>query len=143
VHDTVMAACDRHRYTRLGVQGYHRNCLDNMFEGMRAIGVEPPFPILASFNIFMNIAVEPDGRSLATRPAVSRPGDFITLRAEMNCYVALSACPQDIVRIQGASNASRPFHYAVLDSGFPDLPVRGPWVPADAARGAGPARPLL
>lgn len=131
IHDTFMAACDAHRYELLGVKSYHRNCLDNMMEAMRAIGVEPPVPILASFNVFMNIAVEGDGRTLSTRPAVSKPGDTISLRAEMDCYVALSACPQDIVKIQGAAdNVPRPFHYVILDNGFPDLPVKKPWVPA-------------
>lgn len=130
VHDSFMAACDRHRYELLGVKGYHRNCLDNMVESVRELGLEPPQPILASLNIFMNIAVEPDGRTLATKPAVSRPGDFITLRAEMDCVVAFSACPQDIVRIQGADNVPKPAHFAILTSGFPDLPVRGPWRPA-------------
>ena len=130
IHDTFMAACDRHRYELLGVKSYHRNCLDNMMEAMRAIGAPPPFPILASFNVFMNIAVQQDGQALATRPALSKPGDYISLRAEMDCLVALSACPQDIVPIQGADNVPQPFHYAILDGGFPDLPVAKPWVPA-------------
>lgn len=133
VHDSFMAACDRHRYELLGVKGYHRNCLDNMVEAVRDLGLEPPQPILASLNIFMNIAVLPDGRTLATKPAVSRPGDFITLRAEMDCVVAFSACPQDIVRIQGADNVPKPAHFAVLSGGFPDLPVRGPWKPVPEA----------
>lgn len=133
VHDSFMAACDRHRYELLGVKGYHRNCLDNMVEALRALGLEPPVPILASLNIFMNIAVQPDGRTLATLPAVSKPGDFVTLRAEMDCVVAFSACPQDIVRIQGADNVPKPAHLAILTSGFPDLPVRGPWKPAPQA----------
>ena len=129
VHDTFMAACDRHRYELLGVRAYHRNCLDNMFEGMRALGVEPPAPILASFNIFMNIAVQQDGRSLLTGPAVSKPGDYVTLRAEMDCFVAFSACPQDIVPIQGETGVPMAAHYEILDGGFPDLPVRQPWLP--------------
>jgi uncharacterized protein YcgI (DUF1989 family) len=130
VHDTFMAACDRHRYALLGVRGYHRNCRDNMFEAMQALGVTVPAPILASFNIFMNIAVQQDGISLDTRPTVSRPGDYVVLRAEMDCYVAFSACPQDIVAIQGAGeNVPKSAHFEVLDGGFPDLPVRGPWVP--------------
>jgi uncharacterized protein YcgI (DUF1989 family) len=78
----------------------------------------------------MNIAVGADGFALATKPAVSKPGDFITLRADMDCVVALSACPQDIVKIQGADNVPKPFHYLILDRGFPDLPVTAPWVPA-------------
>jgi uncharacterized protein YcgI (DUF1989 family) len=130
VHDTFMAACDRHRYALLGVRGYHRNCRDNMFEAMQALGVTVPAPILASFNIFMNIAVRQDGISLDTRPTVSRPGDYVVLRAEMDCYVAFSACPQDIVAIQGVGeNVPKSAHFEVLGGGFPELPVRGPWVP--------------
>ena len=129
VHDTFMAACDRHRYELLGVCDYHRNCLDNMFEAMRELGVELSAPILASFNIFMNIAVQPDGRSLLTGPAVSKPGDYVTLRADMDCFVAFSACPQDIVPIQGETGAPVSAHYVILDDGFPNLPVRLPWVP--------------
>ncbi len=129
VHDTFMAACDRHRYERLGVRAYHRNCLDNMIEAMRALGLEPPVPILASFNVFMNIAVQADGRSLLTGPTVTKAGDYITLRADMDCVVAFSACPQDIVPIQGEAGTPKAAHYEVLDSGFPNLPTYAPWVP--------------
>ena len=130
VHDTVMAACDRQRYVLLGCTGYHRNCVDNTVAAMLDLGITLPFTSLASFNIFMNIAVEADGISLATRPTVSRPGDSVTLRAEMDCFVAFSACPQDVVPIQGAGdNTPRSAHFEILDAGFPDLPVRGPWVP--------------
>jgi uncharacterized protein YcgI (DUF1989 family) len=131
VHDTFMAACCRHRYSLLRVRGYHRNCRDNMFEAMQALGISVPVPILASFNIFMNIAVQPDGISLDTRPTVTKAGDFITLRAEMDCYVAFSACPQDIVQIQGAGeNIPHDVELEILDAGFPDLKVQGPWTPA-------------
>jgi hypothetical protein len=130
VHDTFMAACDRRRYELLGVKGYHRNCCDNMFEGMFALGLTPPRAILASFNIFMNIRVQPDGLHLKTLPTVSKPGDSITLRAEMDCFVAFSACPQDIVKIQGSGdNTPRPADLEILNSA-PGLPVSGPWVPS-------------
>jgi uncharacterized protein YcgI (DUF1989 family) len=126
-----MAACCRHRYSLLRVRGYHRNCRDNMFEAMQALGISVPVPILASFNIFMNIAVQPDGISLDTRPTVTKAGDSITLRAEMDCYVAFSACPQDIVKIQGAGeNVPREVELEIMNGGFPDLKVQEPWVPA-------------
>lgn len=132
VHDSFMAACDRQRYERLGVREYHRNCFDNMIEAMRDLGHEIPHPTLASLNIFMNIAVMPDGKSLDTRPTVTRPGDYIVFRAEMDCIVAFSACPQDIVKIQGAGdNTPRDAHCCVLDHGFPDLPGTRAWVPGD------------
>jgi uncharacterized protein YcgI (DUF1989 family) len=132
VHDTFMAACDRQRYERLGVKTYHRNCLDNMREAMREIGYEIPAPILASLNIFMNIAVLQDGLSLSTRPVVTKPGDYLTLRAEMDCIVAFSACPQDIVSIQGAGdNTPKEAHLRILENAFPETPASQPWVPAN------------
>ncbi|WAJ28311.1 DUF1989 domain-containing protein [Antarcticirhabdus aurantiaca] len=130
VHDTFMAACDCHRYRLLGVEGYHRNCLDNMHEALAELGLDAPAPILASFNVFMNIAVQPDGRSLLTGPTPCRPGDSVCLRAEMDCVVAFSACPQDIVPIQGGTaNTPREAHFMVLRTNFPHVPVRAAWVP--------------
>ncbi|HEY5646206.1 MAG TPA: urea carboxylase-associated family protein [Pseudomonadales bacterium] len=116
IHDTVMSACDRHRYGLLGVEGYHRNCQDNMFEGMLELGVTPPFPISASWNIFMNIPVLEDRYSLDFKPTVSKPGQYIVLRAEMDCYMAFSACPQDILPIHGEGGAPpRDCHFQILD----------------------------
>jgi uncharacterized protein YcgI (DUF1989 family) len=130
VHDTFMAACDRRRYELLGVKTYHRNCCDNMMEGMFSLGITPPRHNLASFNIFMNIRVQPDGNTLATLPTEARPGDSITLRAEMDCFVTLSACPQDIVKIQGKNdNTPRDVGVEILTNDVLQSPVRGPWVP--------------
>lgn len=38
IHDTMVAACDRWRYEELGAKGYHRNCSDNLMEGMQELG---------------------------------------------------------------------------------------------------------
>jgi hypothetical protein len=102
VHDTLMAACDRTRYELLGCKTYHRNCTDNMWEALLAIGVRPtetPCP----FNLFQNTPVASDG-SIAQRPTVARRGDRIALRAEMDLHVCFSCCPQDILPI----NSKRP-----------------------------------
>lgn len=132
VHDSFMAACDRQRYERLNVKTYHRNCFDNMIEAVRELGYEIPHPTLASLNVFMNIAVQPDGRTLDTLPTVTKPGDYIIFRAEMDCVVAFSACPQDIVKIQGqGDNTPKDAHCCVLDHGFPGLPQSRPWIPSN------------
>jgi uncharacterized protein YcgI (DUF1989 family) len=116
IHDTFMAACDRYRYELLDVEGYHRNCQDNMSEGMMELGVTPPFPIPASWNIFMNIPVLDDRNSLDFRPTECKPGDYIVIRAEMDCFVAFSACPQDILPIHGEGGAPpKDAHFQVLD----------------------------
>jgi len=79
----------------------------------------------------MNIAVLPDGRTLDTRPTVTKPGDHVIFRAEMDCIVAFSACPQDIVKIQGAGdNTPKEAHCAILDHGFADVEGTKAWVPA-------------
>ena len=130
IHDTFMACCDSERYKLLGCTTYHRNCLDNMLSAMTDIHTEPPQPIFASFNIFMNIAVKDDGRSLDTRPTLCQPSDYVTLRAEMDCYVALSACPQDIVPIQGKPDLKpQDIEIHILDEQFAEIPIRQTWVP--------------
>ena len=78
----------------------------------------------------MNIEVLDDGRSLATKPTPCRPSDYITLRSEMDCYVALSACPQDIVPIQGRADLKpQDIHIDIVNDAFDEIPVRQSWVP--------------
>jgi uncharacterized protein YcgI (DUF1989 family) len=105
IHDTVCAACDRWRYELLGVKGYHRNCQDNMIEGLLELGVTAPFRLPGSWNIFMNIPVLEDRNTIEFRPAPARAGDHVVLRAEMDCFVVFSTCPQDIVPIHGEGGA--------------------------------------
>lgn len=115
VHDTLMSACDRYRYRLLGCEGYHRNCQDNLVEGLSEIGVTPPFPVSGSWNVFMNIPVGEDRNSLEFRPTVCSPGDHVVLRAEMDCFVAFSSCPQDVLPINGeGGQPPREAHFEVL-----------------------------
>jgi uncharacterized protein YcgI (DUF1989 family) len=115
IHDTFMAACDRHRYGLLGFKGYHRNCQDNLVEGLQDIGVTLPFKIAGSWNIFMNIPVLDDRNSVDFRPTKCEPGQFVLLQAEMDCYVVFSACPQDILPIHGEGGAPpQDCHFQVM-----------------------------
>jgi len=96
-HDMLVAACDPTRYAGLGVEGWHASCQENLQRVMAEFGhddIEIPQPI----NLFTNIGLGPD-RELLWRSAPTRPGDSVTLRAEMDCIVVLSACPQDLVTI--------------------------------------------
>jgi uncharacterized protein len=95
-HDMLIPACDPARYARLGAPG-HASCATNLRAALGELGlatVEPPQPI----NVFMDIPVAPDGR-LRWLPAPTSPGDAITFRAEMDCVLVLSACPQDLAGI--------------------------------------------
>jgi uncharacterized protein YcgI (DUF1989 family) len=99
VHDTLIAACDLFRYLTLGVEGYHDNCADNLRLAMMAIGLTVP-EVPQPFNLWMNIPVGDDW-GIGWKPPVSKAGDHVLLRAEMDCIVVMSACPQDIIPING------------------------------------------
>lgn len=96
-HDMLIPACDPARYAALGAEGFHASCADNLHRALADMGLSVPFtpqPV----NVFMRIPVEGDGM-LRWLPAASRPGDAITFRAETDCVVVVSACPQDLVDI--------------------------------------------
>ena len=112
IHDTLLAACDRYRYELLGCTEYHDNCTDNLAQGLAELGLtsaETPSP----WNLFMNIPVEADG-SLSFQPPVSKPGDYVLLRAEMDCVIAFSTCPQDMVPINGVDCIPTEAHFQIL-----------------------------
>jgi len=113
IHDTLMAACDRYRYEGLGAKGHHDNCTDNLAAGMKALGLENP-ETPSPLNLFMNIPVKTD-YVCSFDPPVSTPGSFITLRAEMDCIVAFSACPQDMLPINGKGMKPTEAHFEILD----------------------------
>jgi uncharacterized protein YcgI (DUF1989 family) len=112
-HDTLIAACDDYRYGLLGCTDYHDNCTDNLHAAMRRIGLEAP-ECPSPLNLWMNIPVTADGVTSWGEP-LSKPGDHVVLRAQMDCIVAMSACPQDILPINGAACHPTEAHYRLLD----------------------------
>lgn len=110
VHDTLLAACDRYRYELLGCTAYHDNCTDNLAAALGEL-VAPKTP--SPWNLFMNIPVQADGH-LSFEPPVSQPGDYVLLRAEMDCVIAFSACPQDMVPINGVDCTPTEAHFEIV-----------------------------
>jgi hypothetical protein len=90
-HDFLLTPCSeatfRHFYPDRPV---HRGCFGNLAEALSAYGVEPDM-IPCAFNLFMNVSVAADGR-LRVDPPLSRRGDYVRLRAEMDLVVGLTAC---------------------------------------------------
>jgi uncharacterized protein YcgI (DUF1989 family) len=111
IHDTVIAACDIYRYQGLGVTDYHDNCTDNLAQGMRDLGLTPP-ETPSPLNLFMNIPWTTEG-ALSFDPPVSTPGCYIALRAEMDLVIAFSACPQDILPINGRAGKPTEAHFTI------------------------------
>lgn len=112
IHDTLLAACDRYRYELLGCTTYHENCTDNLAVALAELQLVPP-KTPSPWNLFMNIPVQTDGQ-LSFEPPVSQPGDYVLLRAEIDCVVAFSACPQDKVPINGEACTPTEAHFEIV-----------------------------
>ncbi|SEL03587.1 hypothetical protein SAMN05443999_103155 [Roseovarius azorensis] len=114
-HDTLIAACDDYRYGLLGCTEYHDNCTDNLHAALRQLGLTAP-ECPSPLNLWMNIPVDGAGNTAWGEP-LSKPGDYVVLRAAMDCVVAMSACPQDILPINGASLAPTEAHFEIIGRG--------------------------
>jgi uncharacterized protein YcgI (DUF1989 family) len=98
-HDMLAPACDPQRYAIYYGVTDHRSCAQNLQEAMSDLGWgdrNTPQP----FNLFMNTFVQPDG-TLEIRDPISKAGDQIVFRAEMDLIVVLSACPMDLNPVSG------------------------------------------
>jgi hypothetical protein len=61
----------------------------------------------------MNIPWTIEG-ALAFDPPVSTPGSYIALRAEMDLVIAFSACPQDMLPINGRDGKPTEAHFTIV-----------------------------
>lgn len=111
IHDTVIAACDLSRYQQLGVEEYHDNCTDNLRMALLAIGHHAP-EVPSPFNIWMNVPIAQDGSFQWAAP-VSKPADFVQLRALRPCIAVMSACPQDITQVNGEGTTPSSLTFSV------------------------------
>ncbi|MFQ5985082.1 MAG: DUF1989 domain-containing protein [Alphaproteobacteria bacterium] len=92
-HDMEYPACDSTLYEQLGAKG-HANCQDNLHKGLGERGVDLPFSA-QPWNLFTNFVVNPD-HTIKIKAPDTKPGDNLILRAEMDVFVVVSACPQDL-----------------------------------------------
>ena len=78
----------------------HRSCQTNLAEAIGPYGLTPD-DVPDVFNVFMNVDIE--GDTYVTREPIVGKDDYIDMRAEMDCLVAVSACPSD----KAQTNAGR------------------------------------
>lgn len=108
-HDFLLTPCSeatfRHFYADKPV---HRGCFGNLAEALAPFGVEPD-AIPCAFNIFMNVPVDGQSGKLRVDPPVSKAGDFIRLRAEMDLIIGLTACSA----YSSNGGSFKPIHYRI------------------------------
>ncbi len=108
VHDLLIGACSSEVYEKkFDIKG-HNNCTDNFVKALEPYGLKRK-DIPMNLNIFMNCPISEDGGYKIDFPK-SKRGDFIDLKADMDCIVAVSCCPEDV----GECNAYYPTHMRIV-----------------------------
>ena len=91
-HDFTLTPCSKEMFRKIyGDTEPHHGCQGNLENALASYGVTPDrIPI--AFNVFMNVAVGSSTGEIKVLPPLSRPGDRIVFRAEMDLVVAMTAC---------------------------------------------------
>ena len=93
VHDTHHRLCNRFLFEVYGV-GPKDGCHEILSKVIAPYGLLPediPDPL----TFFMNYPYDCEEHHFKILEPVTKPGDYVELRAEMNCLVAMSNCPED------------------------------------------------
>lgn len=115
VHDTLIPACDSHRYRKqFNLKEYHDNCTDNLRRALDELGVGGQEFSPTPLNVFMNIPVHEDRRTISWEKSTCKAGQYLKLRAEVDLIIAFSACPNDVTPINGWKTQEA--HFCIEDA---------------------------
>jgi uncharacterized protein YcgI (DUF1989 family) len=90
-HDLLYSRCDRRHFELVFNRKDAPNCNDNLARAIAEFGVTAEH-VHDPFNMFMTTGVNDEGRPFYL-PSAAKQGDYLELIAEMDCLVAVSACP--------------------------------------------------
>lgn len=94
-HDFLLTPCSPQTFEIIyGTKGHHPSCFENLCTSLAAHGIGPD-AIPTTLNIFMNVEIQPGG-DLVIGPPLSRAGDYLLLRAEMDLIVGVTACSAEL-----------------------------------------------
>ncbi len=110
-HDFLLTPCSPETFQIIyRNEEYHPSCFENLCRGLAAFDISPD-AIPTTLNLFMNVEVDAGTGVLSIKPPKSRAGDRITLRAEMDLIVGLTACSAEM-----SNNYSfKPISYEISD----------------------------
>lgn len=108
-HDFLLTPCSRDTFRIIyGDTDPHQGCFGNLAGALAPYGIRPDaLPI--AFNCFMNVPIDADTGVIRVLPPLSKPGDRIVFKAEMDLIIGLTACSA------GQSNNFnfKPIHYEI------------------------------
>ncbi|OFZ87067.1 MAG: hypothetical protein A2V78_14285 [Betaproteobacteria bacterium RBG_16_64_18] len=95
IHKLVLHMCNRGLYEAFGYHD-HDGCWEILSSTLSRYGIDPE-DLPDSFDVFMNVEHDVAAGEWRIKEPVSRPGDYIEFRMEMDCVLALSNCPMDVI----------------------------------------------
>ncbi|XBQ15486.1 MAG: urea carboxylase-associated family protein [Oceanicaulis sp.] len=94
-HDFTLTPCSKATFERLyDDHPILPGCQGNLESALAPYGVGPD-QIPIAFNVFMNVAYDPDTGACSVLPPKSKPGQSIRLRAATDLVIGLTACSAD------------------------------------------------
>lgn len=93
VHDFLVTPCSRQMFQMMFGKAEHDGCFENLASALSKFDV-PSTSITTTFNVFMNVPVDFDGR-IRVLPPRSMPGDFVIFEAQRRLIVGLTACADE------------------------------------------------
>lgn len=91
-HDFLLTPCSKDTFRIIyGDEHPHQGCFGNLAEALKPFGIEPD-DIPVAFNCFMHVAIDGKTGEISVQPPLSRAGERIVFRAEMDLIIGLTAC---------------------------------------------------
>lgn len=108
-HDFLLTPCSQEMFEILYKHvGHHPSCFENLSKALTPFGIDSA-QITTTFNVFMNVNIHEHGRMTVDVP-MSKAGDFVDLRAEMDLVCGLTACSAE-----GSNNGSfKPIDFVIF-----------------------------
>ena len=95
-HDFLLTPCSPQTFEIIyDNHEYHPSCFENLWRNLAPFGIAP-HQIPTTLNVFMNVTVHPDTGELTIGPPLSKAGDYVDLRAEMDLIVGITACSAEM-----------------------------------------------
>lgn len=108
-HDFLLTPCSKDTFRIIyGDTDPHRGCFGNLAAALKPWGIGEDM-IPSAFNCFMNVPVDGATGALTVAPPLSKPGDRIAFRAEMDLVVGLTACSA----LQSNNGSFKPIHWQI------------------------------
>ncbi|MGB5485710.1 DUF1989 domain-containing protein [Parasphingorhabdus sp.] len=108
-HDFLLTPCSKDTFRIIyGDEEPHQGCFGNLAQALEPWGVTGD-QIPTAFNCFMNVPIDAETGNLSVQVPLSKAGDSISFRAEMDLIIGLTACSA----LQSNNGSFKPIHYEI------------------------------